>query len=308
MYSFKNTAELVELAQSMDLPIWQIMLSREAQETGLSEEEIFAEMSRRYQIMKTSAHKGTEGVHAHSGFTGGDARKMRDHIESNSTSAGKLFSKAIMYAISTNEVNASMGLICATPTAGSAGVLPGALIAYQEEFGFSDEEIVKSMFTAGAYGFIIANNAFVSGAAGGCQAEIGSASAMTAGALAELLGADPNKSAHAMAMALKNLLGLTCDPLGGLVEVPCIKRNAAGTSIAIMATELAMAGIESKVPWDEVIASMHQIGMMIHVNLRETSLGGLADSETGRRWKQELADRKGLSADPVQIETEILDR
>ncbi|MEQ8198363.1 MAG: L-serine ammonia-lyase, iron-sulfur-dependent, subunit alpha [Clostridiaceae bacterium] len=181
-----------------------------------------------------------------------------------------------------------MGVVCATPTAGSSGVLPGVLLAAKEKFGLSDDEVIKYLFTAGAFGYIIANNAFISGAAGGCQAEIGSASAMAAAAVAEMAGGTPVQAAHAMAMALKNMLGLACDPLAGLVEVPCIKRNAAGASNALIAEDMALAGVESKVPWDEVISAMYQIGLSMPASLRETSTGGLAATETGKLWKKLL--------------------
>lgn len=183
-----------------------------------------------------------------------------------------------------------MGLICATPTAGSSGVLPAVLLAVGERLNMDDDTIAMYLFTAGAFGFVIANNAFISGAAGGCQAEIGSASAMAAAAAVEMAGGSPHQAAHAMALAMKNMLGLTCDPLAGLVEVPCIKRNAAGATNAIVSAELALASVESKVPWDEVISAMYNIGLAIPVTLRETSVAGLAATETGKKWKEMLME------------------
>jgi len=181
-----------------------------------------------------------------------------------------------------------MGLICATPTAGSCGVLPGTLLAVQEKLGKPDEEMVRALFCAGAMGLIIANNAVISGAAGGCQAEVGTAAAMAAAAMVELMGGSAEQSAQALAMALKNLLGLVCDPLAGLVEVPCIKRNAGGAAVALAAAEMALAGIRSQVPPDEVIQAMYQVGLSMPLALRETAQGGLAATPTGQRWKQLL--------------------
>ncbi len=224
----------------------------------------------------------------HSGMCGMDARRLFDYIEKGSMLTDQTLLKAACYAIATNEVNAAMGRICATPTAGSSGVLPGVMLAIQEKMGLPDEVVVRHLFTAGAVGFVIANRAGISGAAGGCQAEIGSASAMAASAVTEMAGGSPEQAAHAMALALKNMLGLACDPLAGLVEVPCIKRNAAGASNALLAAELALAGIETKVPWDEVIGAMHHIGRHMPATFKETAMGGLATTPTGEEWKRLL--------------------
>ncbi|MEQ8156626.1 MAG: L-serine ammonia-lyase, iron-sulfur-dependent, subunit alpha, partial [Clostridiaceae bacterium] len=217
---FKNVAELVAQAQEKNKKIYEIMVEQEIEETGKSQEEVYALMSRHYYVMKNATEKGIKGVRSHSGMTGGDARRMYDYIQKGSFITDKTLLTAACYAVATNEVNAAMGVVCATPTAGSSGVLPGVLLAAKEKFHLSDDEVIKYLFTAGAFGYIIANNAFISGAAGGCQAEIGSASAMAAAAVAEMAGGTPVQAAHAMAMALKNMLGLACDPLAGLVEVP----------------------------------------------------------------------------------------
>ena len=285
---FKNVADLVEQAESSQLKIHDIMLAQEMELTGKSQAEIYAAMSDRFMTMKRAIAQGAQGVRSHSGMTGGDAKKMADYIEKGQFLTDRTLLDAICFAVATNEVNAAMGVICATPTAGSSGVLPAVLCAAQQRLGLSDEQVIPYLFTAGAFGYVIANNAFISGAAGGCQAEIGSASAMAAGALTEMAGGTPRQAAHAMAMALKNMLGLTCDPLAGLVEVPCIKRNAAGASNALVASEMALAGIESLVPWDEVISAMYQIGLSMPVSLRETAMGGLAATATGKQWKKLL--------------------
>ena len=285
---FRNVNELVQQAQDQNKKLYEIMIDQETELTDKSRKEVIAAMNKQFQVMKSSAAKGLEGVTSYSGMTGGDAKKMDEYIGRGQYLTDPTLLRAMSYAVSINEVNASMGLICASPTAGSSGVLPAVVLAVQEKLGMDDEQAMLHLFTAGAFGFVIANNAFISGAAGGCQAEIGSASAMAAAAAVEMAGGTPNQAAHAMAMALKNMLGLTCDPLAGLVEVPCIKRNAAGASNAIIAAEMALAGIESKVPWDEVISAMYNIGLLMPVSLRETSLAGLAATETGKMWKEKL--------------------
>ncbi len=285
---FKNVAELIQQTQEKQSKIYEVMLGQEMELTGKSSAEILESMRLRYQVMKRAIEQGIQGVYSLSGLSGGDALKLHDYIRKNQFITDQTLLRAICYAIATNEVNASMGVICATPTAGSSGVLPAVLIAAQEKFGISDDEVINYFFTAGAFGYIIANNACISGAAGGCQAEIGSASAMAAAALTEMAGGTPIQAANAMAMALKNMLGLTCDPLAGLVEVPCIKRNAAGASNAFLAAEMALAGVESRVPCDEVIDAMYQIGLSMPASLRETAIGGLAATKTGQLWKKKL--------------------
>ena len=288
---FKNITELVSQAMEKELPISEIMLEQEMEQSGRGREAIITDMARSFQVMKDAAARGREGVVSHSGMTGGDALRMDEYIKSGRGLTDAVFLHALRNALAVNEVNAAMGLICATPTAGSCGVLPGVLLAVGEKLDKSDEEMVQVLFTAGAIGFVIANNALISGAAGGCQAEVGSASAMAAAALVELAGGSPHQAAHAMAIALKNMLGLACDPLAGLVEVPCIKRNAAGAANALAAAEMALAGIESRVPWDEVISAMYQIGQSLPLALRETAQGGLAATETGRAWKKKMWGR-----------------
>jgi len=285
---FNTVAELVNQAEGNHQKICEIMIEQEMEVTGKNEADIYAIMEKNYQVMKNAIDRGLQGVTSHSGMTGGDAKKIYDYIQNKPLLTDKKFLLAVCYAIATNEVNACMGVVCATPTAGASGVLAGVMIAAKESLGLSDQDVIKHLFTAGAFGYIIANNACISGAAGGCQAEVGSASAMAAAALTEMAGGTPSQSAHAMAMALKNMLGLTCDPVAGLVEVPCIKRNGAGASNALTAAELALAGVESRVPWDEVISAMHQIGLSMPSTLKETSLGGLATTNTGKAWKEKL--------------------
>ena len=285
---FKSIQDLVALCGHEQLPISAIMIRQEVKNTERSEAQVIAEMAEALRVMKAAAQRGIEGVTSHSGMTGGDAKRLQDYLQAGQFLTDTTFLKAITYAIASNEVNAAMGLICATPTAGSCGVLPGVLLAAQDKLGLRDEDLVKALFCAGAMGYVIANNAMISGAAGGCQAEVGSASAMAAAALVELMGGSPHQSAQALAMALKNMLGLACDPLAGLVEVPCIKRNAAGAANALAAAEMALAGIDSKVPPDEVIEAMYRVGQSLPLALKETAQGGLAATETGRKWKELL--------------------
>ncbi len=283
---FRNISELVEQAQGKTIA--QVMIENEVDSTGRSRENIIAQMAHQYQVMKTSAQEGLRGLRARSGLCGGDARLLDERIQKGNLLTGGSFPRAINYAIAVNEANAHMGIICASPTAGACGVLPGVLIAAQEHLHKTDEEMTMALFCAGAIGYVIANNAFISGAQGGCQAETGSAAAMAAAAVTELSGGTPEQAANAAAIALKNMLGLPCDPLAGLVEVPCIKRNAGGAANALTAAEMALAGIISYIPCDEVIETMYQIGLNMSPALRETAQGGLAATPTGKRWKSLL--------------------
>lgn len=285
---FNNIAELVNLAETQNKKIYEIMLEQEMKATGLSKDEIIIKMKENYTVMKAAIEKGMQGVTSKSGMTGGDAKRLSEYRNSGNYLTDYTLISAICYAVATNEVNASMGLICATPTAGSSGVLPAVMFAAQEKLQVEEEVVINHLFTAGAIGYIIANNASISGAAGGCQAEVGSASAMAAAAVTEMAGGTPSQAAHAMAMALKNMLGLSCDPVAGLVEVPCIKRNAAGAVNAFAAAEMALAGVESRIPWDEVISAMYRIGLSMPIALKETALGGLAATETGKCWRGKI--------------------
>ncbi len=221
------------------------------------------------------------GLVSVSGLTGGDALKLYKYREKGVNICGGIFTKGLSYALAVNEYNAAMGKIVATPTAGSCGILPAAMITMQEEHGFSDEEIVEAMFTASAVGMVVATIANVSGAEGGCQAECGSASAMSAAAICELFKAGPKACINAVAITFKNVLGLVCDPVAGLVEVPCVKRNASGVATAFMAAQLAMSGIESKIPVDETILTMKKVGDTMSTSLKETAEGGLAVTPCG---------------------------
>lgn len=285
---FRNVAELVELAKSKNVKIAEIMILQEMEFSGLSREQIIEKMDRNLTVMEQAVERGLKGVQSVTGLTGGDAVLLQNYIKSGKALAGNLLLDAVSKAVATNEVNAAMGMICATPTAGSAGVVPGTLFAVKEKLNPTRAEMIEFLFTSAAFGFVVANNASISGAAGGCQAEVGSASGMAAAAIVELAGGTPSQAAEAMAITLKNMLGLVCDPVAGLVEVPCVKRNAMGASNAITAADMALAGITSRIPCDEVIDAMYKIGLTMPVALRETAEGGLAATPTGRKLAKEI--------------------
>ncbi|MDO5375658.1 MAG: L-serine ammonia-lyase, iron-sulfur-dependent, subunit alpha [Staphylococcus rostri] len=285
---FKSVEELIAKCEAEGKAIHEVMLEQEMTVTGMTREEVYANMDRNLTTMENAVAEGLEGVTSKTGLTGGDAVLMQRYIASGRSLAGDLVLDAISKAVATNEVNAAMGKICATPTAGSAGVVPGVLFALKDKLQLDRQGMLNFLLTAGAFGFVVANNASISGAAGGCQAEVGSASAMAAAAIVEAAGGTPQQSAEGFAICMKNMLGLVCDPVAGLVEVPCVKRNAAGASNAIVSADMALAGITSRIPTDEVIDAMYRIGQTMPVALRETGRGGLAGTPTGQRLKQQI--------------------
>ncbi|WP_274311801.1 L-serine ammonia-lyase, iron-sulfur-dependent, subunit alpha [Staphylococcus hyicus] len=285
---FKNVKELIAKCEAEDKAIYEIMMEQEMAVTGLSKEEVYAHMNKNLETMEHAVEEGINGVTSKTGLTGGDAVLMKRYIESGRSIAGETLLDAVSKAVATNEVNAAMGKICATPTAGSAGVVPGVLFALKDKLQLSRTDMLNFLLTSGAFGFVVANNASISGAAGGCQAEVGSAAAMAAAAVVEAAGGTPRQSTEGFAICMKNMLGLVCDPVAGLVEVPCVKRNAAGASNAIVSADMALAGIESRIPTDEVIDAMYRIGQTMPSALRETGRGGLAGTPTGQRLKQQI--------------------
>lgn len=278
---FRNVKELVELANQENKLISEIMIEQEILITKRTREEIINQMDRNLTVMEEAVEKGLKGVHSTSGLTGGDAVLIQNYMKQGNPLSGMLLLDAVSKAVATNEVNAAMGTICATPTAGSAGVVPGTLFAVQNQLNPTREEMIRYLFTSGAFGFVVANNASISGAAGGCQAEVGSAAAMAAAAIVEMAGGTPQQSAEGFAITMKNMLGLVCDPVAGLVEVPCVKRNAMGAAKALVAADMALAGVTSRIPCDEVIDAMFKIGQSMPSALRETARGGLAATPTG---------------------------
>lgn len=288
MLTYQTIDELLQAAEGAGATIAQAVLSDQAQQLGLEERELYDQMARRLQVMKESVQTGMDpALRSASGLSGGDAARMLAYAQAGGI-CGPFVNGAIARALATSECNAAMGKIVAAPTAGSCGILPGTILSVLEAGQCTEEQAVMALFTAGGIGTVISSRATLAGAEGGCQAECGAAAAMAAAALAELKGGTPVQAAHACAMALKNQLGLVCDPVAGLVEVPCIKRNVAGVMIALSAAEMALAGVESKIPADECISAMYEVGCAMPASLRETAQGGLAATPTGRRLKEEI--------------------
>lgn len=284
---FETIEELIILANKWG-SVAEAMIQLEMANYELEREEIIAHMQANKGVMLQSIEKGVAGVTSVTKLTGGDATRLNTYLDSGNFLSGETILLAVRNAVAVNEVNAQMGLICANPTAGSAGVAAGVLGAAIEKLNLTEEQQTNFLFTAGAFGLVIANKASISGAAGGCQAEIGSASAMASAALVEAAGGTPEQSAQAVAITLKNMMGLICDPVAGLVEVPCVKRNALGASQAFISADMALAGITSVIPPDEVVVAMGKVGKQMPSIFKETAEGGLADTPTGRRIASEL--------------------
>lgn len=280
---------LLDESAKNNLSLGQVVLREEQRDSGTSAETIRARLERTWQVMKNAASAGiATDMKSVSGLTGGDAATYYRHCRNHKNLLGPLEAKAVAYALATSGYNAAMGVIAAAPTAGSAGILPGVLIAAQEEYSFPDRDALDALLTAAGIGAVTAARATISGAAGGCQAECGTAAAMAAAALADAMGGSPRQCVNAAALALKNSLGLVCDPVAGLVEVPCVKRNGIYAVLAIAAADLALAGIESFVPLDQVIDAMYQIGCGMPACVRETGEGGLAVTPAGIAAKRRL--------------------
>ncbi|WP_270652501.1 L-serine ammonia-lyase, iron-sulfur-dependent, subunit alpha [Blautia massiliensis (ex Durand et al. 2017)] len=274
---FKNARELLALCQEKKLPISEVMRQREILLGETTAEIVDQRMDRVLEIMKDAAFSPIKDpVISMGGLIGGEARRLCEFHDLGKSLCGDVLGKGITYAMATLETNASMGLIVASPTAGSAGIVPGMMLALQEVYGFSDKKIRQALFNAGAIGYLAMRNATVAGAVGGCQAEVGIASAMAASAAVELLGGTPLQCTYAASTVLMNMLGLVCDPVGGLVEYPCQNRNAAGVSNALIAAEMSLAGIPQFIPLDEMIDAMYTVGKKLPAELRETALGGCA--------------------------------
>lgn len=289
MFKYDAVSELVAEAERSGKKISELVLDDQAAVCETSKEKLYKKMFKSFRIMQSSVEDGMEeDTRSVSGLTGGSAWKMKQQVDAGKNICGSLFGHAMTMALAVSETNACMGKIVAAPTAGSCGILPAVLLSVMEEKNIPEEDVVMSLFTASALGLVIANKASIAGAEGGCQAECGSASAMAAGALVEMCGGAPQMVADACAIAIKNILGLVCDPVAGLVEIPCIKRNAMGTANAFTAAELALAGITSAIPVDEVIWAMKKVGDSMAVTLKETGEGGLAATPTGKALRQQV--------------------
>ncbi|MBS3586013.1 L-serine ammonia-lyase, iron-sulfur-dependent, subunit alpha [Staphylococcus aureus] len=287
---FDSIRETIDYAVENNMSFADIMVKEEMELSGKSRDEVRAQMKQNLDVMRDAVIKGTtgDGVESVTGYTGHDAAKLRDYNETHHALSGYEMIDAVKGAIATNEVNAAMGIICATPTAGSSGTIPGALFKLEKTHDLTEEQMIDFLFTSALFGRVVANNASVAGATGGCQAEVGSASAMAAAAAVAIFGGSPEASGHAMALAISNLLGLVCDPVAGLVEIPCVMRNAIGSGNALISADLALAGIESRIPVDEVIEAMDKVGRNLPGSLRETGLGGLAGTPTGEAIKRKI--------------------
>lgn len=284
-------AEMEKAAAEAGIPLWKAVMEDDKRERHVSEEETMMKMRGRYHAMKRSDADYEENLSSWSGLSGGDGAKMQRFVSQGNAVSGELMGEVIAGALKMGESNACMKRIVAAPTAGACGVVPAVFLAYEKYYEIPERSMLEGLFLAAGIGQVIANRASISGAQGGCQAEIGSASAMCAGALTHIRGGNTQQICSAGAFALKGLLGLVCDPLGGLVEIPCIRRNVTGAVNAVACSDMAMAGVLSRVPFDEVIDAMGEIGEMMPGGLKETSQAGLAATETGKKISLDLAQR-----------------
>lgn len=281
-------AELLKACEEKNITIYEYAIQKEM-ELGFSREDIIKRMKKHFEVMKEAAEHGKKSIITSvGGLIGGDAYRVSKYIEKGSILSGQVVLKAMARAFSCSEINASMGKIVAAPTAGSCGIIPAALITAAEEKELEERDIINGLFTAGQVGIIIAQNATIAGAEGGCQAECGSAAAMAAAALVEMMGGKPKSSLYAAGIALQNVMGLICDPIAGLVESPCAKRNASGVVNALCSADMALAGVASEIPFDEVVDAMYRVGKYMPSEFRETALGGIAATPTGEKFKKDI--------------------
>ena len=284
--------EMLKICEEKNIPIWEYTIMSEVEEGEFSREEVIERMRKNLKIMQASAEYGlVNETRSVSGLIGGDAIKLNKYASSGNTLTGEFMVKAMARAVSCSEVNAAMGKIVAAPTAGSCGILPAAIITAGEKLNKTEDELINALFTASGIGIIIAKNATLAGAEGGCQAECGSAAAMGAAAVVEMMGGTPAMALHAAAIVIKNILGLVCDPIAGLVEVPCAKRNMSGAVSALTTADLAMSGVTSRIPFDDTVSAMYEIGKQLPCELRETAMGGLATTPTGLALAKEILSK-----------------
>ena len=289
---YTNAQSMIDACEEQNKKLYEIQIEQEMESGELTKDDIYEYLRKTYEIMKKSATAGLETpIMSMSGMTGKNAFKVNEYANIGNPVSGSLITKAMARALSTSEVNASMGRIVAAPTAGASGILPATLLTMQEEFGYSDEEIYNALLTASAVGELIAVNATISGAEGGCQAECGAAAAMAAAAIIELRGGTIENIFTAASFALKNIMGLVCDPVCGLVEYPCNLRNASGVVNAIISADLALAGVEALIPFDETVGAMGNVGKELPVSLKETAIGGVAGTETAQRLYDEFLNK-----------------
>lgn len=292
MIEFTSIQQMLEETSSSGLPLWDAIRQADCQRQGISPQQSWDKMATMLQAMEDADRSYQETDRSHSGLSGGDGGKMARYIRAGKPLCGPFLSEVMAGALRMGECNACMKRIVAAPTAGACGVLPAVLLPYARQFQAEADRLVEALYVASGFGMVIAARASISGAEGGCQAEIGSAAAMAAPALVHLQGGTPEQMANACAMAVKNLLGLVCDPVGGLVEVPCVKRNVIGAMDALSAAQMALAGIESRVPPDQVLDAMREVGQSLPHTLRETGKGGLAATPFGLRYTPKEADKR----------------
>ena len=289
MLKYQSIQELVSAAEERGLKISELVLRDQAEAMDQKQEALYERMRKSFEVMRESVAAGQkQELRSMSGLTGGEGFRMKRYAENGGGLCGPFLAGAISRAMAVAGCNAAMGRIVAAPTAGSCGILPGCLVSLYEDRGIPERDIVMSIFTAGAFGMVIAAKASIAGAEGGCQAECGSAAAMAAAALVELMGGTPSQCADACAIAIANQLGLVCDPVAGLVEIPCIKRNVSGLMIAFSSADLALAGVGPKIPADECVDAMREVGNALPAALRETAGGGLAATPTGQRLREQV--------------------
>ncbi len=288
----EKASEVIEVCNNENISIAEYTIREEMELTETSREVLIETMRENLKVMQSASKEAMDKkVISISGLIGGDALKIRKYMEKKETLCGEFIVKAMARAISCSEVNAAMGRIVAAPTAGSCGIIPAAIITAGEKLNKSDDEMIMALFAASGVGILIAKNATLAGAEGGCQAECGSAAAMAAAGIVEMMGGTPKMAFDAGAMVIKNVEGLVCDPIAGLVEIPCAKRNIAGAVSALTMADIAMAGVESKIPFDDTILSMYKIGKNMSSDLRETALGGLAVTPCGQRLKEKVLSK-----------------